>query len=482
VLTESILLGLAGGALGLAFTYLLGDPLQLLLPVTGLPIQNLMRVDAPVLLFCLAVCVGAGVLFGLAPAIHALHGDVRESLKESGRGATAGRRARRLRSFLVLSEVALAMVALLGAGLFARSFAIASRMDPGFDPHHVLLAGLKLSYTDPEMAQAQDYFDRVRAELGRLPGVQAVSLAENVPLGFDFGSWETISVEGYVPQANENMKIYRNIISPGYFASLAIPLVAGRDFTDADMPEQHFVSIVNEAFAQKFLPGQNPLGHIFSCWGRRIEIIGVAKNSDIHKLGQTPEPYFYLPLKQFYATDSDIALQVRTQGPPEALLASVRSKLQSLDPRVFIFVAGPMTDYTAAGTYVQKSAALVLSVLGTMALVLAALGLYSVLAYSVSQRRHELGVRVTLGAQQGDILRLVIGEGMALVAAGIALGTMCGFGAARLAASALFGVTASDPATFSVVLSLLGAVTLAACYLPARSAARTDPIVALRHE
>jgi len=483
VLTESVLLALFGGGLGLAFTYLLGDPLRMLLPVTGMPITSLMRLEPSVLIFCLAICVGTGVIFGLAPALHALRSDVRESLKESGRGATEGRRARRLRGLLVVAEVALAAVALVGAGLFARSFEKASRVDPGFDPHHVLLMGLKLSFTQPEIAQAQSYFDRVRAELATLPGVQAVGLAENVLLGFDQGSWEHVYVEGYVPQPNENLKIYRNIVSPGYFDSLRIPLLAGRDFSDADDATHPYVAVVNEAFVQHFLPGQEPLGHYFTIWGdRRTRIIGVVKNSDYHKLGQVPEPYFFVALKQFYFTDSDVAAQIRTAGAPEAALASVRSKLQALDPRVGVFAGIPMTDFTAAGTYVQKSAALVLGVLGTLGLALAALGLYSVLAYSISRRTHEIGVRVTLGAQQRDILRLVVWEGMLLVAGGLILGTLGGFGASRLVANALFGVSAGDPAAFAGMVLLLSGVTLAACYLPARRAARTDPIEALRYE
>src|SRR5271168_54324 len=272
-LTESILLAMLGGGLGLVFTYLLGDPLQMLLPVTGMPITSLMRLEPSALAFCFALCVGAGVVFGMAPALHALRSDVRESLKESGRGATEGQRVRRLRGLLVVSEVALAAVALVGAGLFARSFENASRVDPGFDPHHVLLMGLKLTFTGPEMPQAQAYFERVRAELARLPGVQSVSLAENVLLGFDYGSWENVDVEGYVPRHDENMKIYRNSVSPGYFESLRIPLVAGRDFTDADDSPQHYVAVVNEAFVQHYLAGQNAqiaLGHTFSGWGRRI--------------------------------------------------------------------------------------------------------------------------------------------------------------------------------------------------------------------
>jgi len=374
-------------------------------------------------------------------------------------------------------------VALLGAGLFARSFEKASQVDPGFDPHHVVLVGLKLSYTEPEIPQAHAYFERVRAELAGLPGVQAVSLAENVPLGFDQGSWENVDVDGYVPQPNENVKIYRNVVSPGYFASLRIPLVAGRDFTDADNSPQHYVGIVDEAFVQHFLPGQSPLGRFFTVWGdRRVEIIGVVKNSDYHKVGQAAEPYFFVNLNQFYFPDSDVAVQVRTAGAPETMISAVRVKLRALDPRVGVFAAIPMTEFTAAGTYVQKSAALVLGVLGAMALLLAGLGLYSVLAYSVSQRRHELGVRLTLGAQQADILHLVVWEGMGLAAAGLVMGAACGFAAARLVASALFGVSAGDPETFFTVVLVLTTVTLAACYLPARRAASTDPIVALRHE
>ena len=483
VLTESLLLAILGGGLGLAFTYLLGDPLRLLLPITGMPIEGMVRLEPAVLIFCLVLCVGAGILFGMAPAMHALRSDVRDSLKESGRGATEGRRVRRLRGLLVISEVALAAVALVGAGLFARSFQNASRVDPGFDPNHVLLMGLKLSFSQNEVSEAHSYFERVRTELSRLPGVDSVSLAENVLLGFDEGSWEQVDVEGYVPQPNENLKIYRNIVSPGYFQSLRIPMVAGRDFTDADDSPKDYVAVVNEAFVKHFLGGREALGHYFTVWGdRRTRIIGVVKDSDYHALGQQPEPYFFVNLKQFYFADSDVAAQIRTVGPPEALLPAVRAKLQSIDPRVGLFAGIPMTDFTAAGTYVQKSAALVLGVLGVMGLLLAALGLYGVLAYSISQRTHEIGVRVTLGAQQWDILRLVVWEGMLLVAAGLVLGTLGGFGVSRLVAGALFGVSGGDPATFAATVFVLAAVTLAACYLPARRASRTDPIVALHYE
>jgi predicted permease len=309
-----------------------------------------------------------------------------------------------------------------------------------------------------------------------------MSYAEDVPLGFSKGSWETLEVEGYTPQQSENMKIYRNMVAPGYFDMMRIALVAGRDFTENDSDYQHAVAIVNEAFARRFFAGGEAIGHRFHAWGTTMTVVGVAKDTRYHQRRGSQEAYFYVPFREFYRPSTGMALHIRTAGTPEAMLPAVRRELAAIDPTVAIFETTSLEDYISASTYTQKTAATLLSVLGSLALLLASLGLYSVVAYSIAQRTQEIGIRMALGAQRGDILKLVVGQGMALAVAGVATGVVAALGFTRLLSSELFGISATDPVTFAGVAALLGGVALVASYVPAQRAARVDPIVALRYE
>jgi predicted permease len=482
LLTESLLLAVLGGGAGVLLAMWLGDSLGLLLPATGLPIARLSRLDTTVLFFTVLLSVGAGLVFGLLPALLAVRRGVHESLKEGGRSATPGAKSRRIRGLLVVSEVGLALVALVGAGLFIQSFEKAKESDTGFDPHNVLLVGLQLSTSGYDRQQGADFLRRAQERIAALPGVKAVSYAEDMPLGFSMGSWETLKVYGYVPLPSDSMKIYRNLVPPGYFDMMRIPLVAGRDFTDRDDDKSPWVAIVNEAFVRRFLSGHEPIGRKFDTWGRDLTIVGVAKDSRYHTRAGGQEPYFYVPFLQFSNASTGLALLIRTAGAPEAMLPAVRQQFAAIDPSVTAFGTTLLEEYIGASTYTQKSAAMLLSALGTLALVLASLGLYSVVAYSIAQRTHEIGIRMALGAQRGDIMKLVLGQGMALAVTGVAAGIVAALGLTRFLSSLLFGVSATDPATFAGVAALLAAVALVASYVPAQRAARVDPIVALRYE
>ncbi len=482
LLTESLLLAVLGGGAGVLLAMWMGDSLGLLLPVTGLPVARLARLDRTVLLFTVLLSVGAGMVFGLLPALHAVKGGVHESLKEGGRSATPSGRSRRIRGLLVVSEVGLALVALVGAGLFIQSFEKAKESDTGFEPHNVLLVSLQLSTSGYDRQQIFDFLRRAQERIAALPGVKAASYAEDVPLGFSMGSWETLEVDGYVPRSSDNMKIYRNLIPPGYFDLMRIPLVAGRDFTERDDDKSPWVAVVNEAFVRRFLAGREPIGRKFNTWGRNLTIVGLVKDSRYHARNGAPEPYFYVPFLQFSNASTGVALHIRTAGQPEAMLPAVRQQLAAIDPSVTAFGTTSLDDYIGASTYIQKSAAMLLTVLGALALLLASLGLYSVVAYSIAQRTREIGIRMALGAQRADILKLVVGQGMALAVTGVAAGIVAALGLTRFLSSLLFGVSATDPATFAGVAMLLAAVALMASYVPAQRAARVDPMVALRYE
>jgi predicted permease len=388
-----------------------------------------------------------------------------------------------MRAALVVGEIALAMFALAAAGLLARSFENARRADPGFEPQGVLLAGVNLSTGGYDRAGGLAYLRRVVDEARVLPGVSAVSMSEDVPLGFNGGSWEDITVDGFVPAANESMKVYRNLVAPGYFTLLRIPLVEGRDFRSNDDRSAPMVAIVNDEFARRYYAGASPIGRRFRASGDPHTIIGMVKTTKYHQLGEAPQPYFYVPLWQHFGASTGVALHLRSAaGVPDALIPALARHLQSIDPAMPppLFVSLP--EYLGASYFVQQAAAMLMGILAALALVLASLGLYSLIAFGVSARRLEIGVRVALGAASADIIRLVLGHGVRIAACGVAAGCLLAAIGTRALGSLLFGVSPFDPLTLASAAALLSVVAIAASYIPARGAARTDPIAALRAE
>jgi predicted permease len=324
--------------------------------------------------------------------------------------------------------------------------------------------------------------------------VTNIAYSDEVPLGFEPSWWEDLNVEGYVPGPSENMKIFRNVISPGYLSLLHIPLLDGRDFTEQDDENTNPVMIVNQTFVKRFFAGRNPVGRRIQGWGEWFTIVGVAQDSKYHYPGEASLPYFYVPFRQVYRADMQLAYYVRTVGDPNNALALVRQKVSEIDPNVTVFDAVPLTEYIGASLYPQKIAASMLTVLGALAVILAAVGLYSVMSYSVVQRTHEIGIRMALGARPEDVLRLIVRQGLTLVSIGILAGFGLALAMARslaalsFASSAmgtggkLLGVSATDPSIYLAAASFLAGVAALAAYIPARRAASVEPMEALRYE
>lgn len=487
-LLESLLLAGLGGLAGVLLAGQMASWLSFFIPATNLPIILNYPPDSAVLLFTLSISVLVGLLFGLVPALQTIRNGRSIGSSDNGRGTIGSTRAHRLRGILVVSEISLALVVLIGAGLFLQSFRHAQRIDPGFDPSHVLLAPLNLREAGYSTQQGTLFMRRLRDRIEALPGVRAVSFSTAVPLGFTPGTWDTdVQVDGYVPRRGEDMRVSWNPIGTGYFDLMRIALIKGRDFTERDDGQSPPVAIINETFARRFFSGQEPVGrklHLGSEWwgGVGLTVVGVVKDIKYRQLGETPRPYFYTPMQQAWAPNTGFGLHVRTVGPPLQFLPELRRELRSVDPRLNLFEVFALGDYIGASWFAQKIGAALLGVLGTLALVLAALGLFSVMAYSVSQRTQEIGIRMALGAQTSDVFRPVLGQALKLALIGVGVGLALSFALTRLVASQLLGVSATDPLTFIGVSCLLCVVALAASYLPARRAARVDPLVALRAE
>ncbi len=481
MLTECILLSLLGGAAGLAIAYAGRTVLWSFRPPFIQQNDIDLSLDSHVLIFTLGISLLTGLLFGVAPAIKASVPDLAETLKLGGRGGSIGWGRNKLRSLLVVSEIALSVVALVGAGLFIRSMRDAQKMDPGFESKNLFMLAFDLGALHYDEGRGQLFLRSAIERANATPGVKAAAVASNFPLGGGFartvfpeGEDESTGYRGTLTQLDD--------ISPGYFDALRIPLVRGRLFTDADRQGTANVAIINEVMGKKFWPNQDALGKRFHFFGDTPlrEVVGIARNSVVNAIGEVPPPLVYLPLTQDYAPAA--TLQVQTTGKPEAVIAGVRAQIQSLEPNLAITNVQTIGEIIDQGLWAPEMGAALLTLFGGLALVLAAVGVYGVLAYSVTQQTREIGIRMAMGAEWSDVLGLVVGQGLKLTGAGLVAGILVALALTRQLSTLLFGVSAYDPFTYASVILILTFVALLACYIPAQRATRVDPLVALRYE
>ncbi|MDE3135770.1 MAG: ABC transporter permease [Acidobacteriota bacterium] len=479
VLMESLILSLAGGVLALPVTLWAAGQFMNFAPVTNLPVWISVKVDGRVVLATLLISVLTTVLFGMLPALRAGAIQPASVLKEEGASVAGGGRKARLSRGLAVTQIALSLVLLVSAGLFIRSFRATKQFDPGFDARGVLLESYDLL---PNGYSPSDgiAFDRQVLENARaLYGVREASLADFVPLGFSSNNI-SFTPEGYVAGPHEAVVAGYAHVSPGYFSTMRIPIVLGRDFTAVDSADSALVVIVNQALADRYWQGQDVVGKRMKVEGSWRTIVGVVRTTDYSELNEPPEPFLYLPLFQSFS--SGVVLHVRTSGDPRAAAGTVMQVIHRLNADLPVFDVATLEDRIGAGTFTLHMAGAFVGAFGALALVLAAVGLYGVIAYGARQRTHEIGIRLALGARPADVGKMVLGQGARLALVGVGIGLVASIGAARLVRSLLFGVGAMDPVTFVVVTALLIAVALLACYVPARRAMRVNPIDALRHE
>ncbi|HSE36069.1 MAG TPA: ABC transporter permease, partial [Blastocatellia bacterium] len=482
LLTESVILSLAGGCLGLLLALWGTDALMALAP-DNIPRLSEVGVDGRVFGFALAVSLLTGIVFGLVPAIHASKPDLNAALKEGSRGSTGGVAGKRIRSILVAVEVSLSIVLLIGAGLMIRSFSRLHQMNLGFNPDNVVALNMSLSRSKyPEDRQRVAFFQAALERLQSLSGVQAAGATTGLPLTLSV-SGSDFRIEGRPePEPGTEMIINTRSVSPGYFGALGIRLIKGRDFSDRDNSDAPKVAVINSDLARIHFPDEDPIGKriTFDDGESWISIAGVI--DDVKQLGldSSAQPEVYFPYQQ--AAHPSMSIVVRTASNPLSLVPAMKSQIQEIDKDL------PIADVKTMGQLLSESVSgrrfnmLLLTVFAVVALVLAAVGIYGVMSYSVSHRTHEIGIRMALGAQTSEVLKLVVRQGMFLTLAGLAAGIVASLLLTQLMTSMLFGVTATDPLTFAAVSVLLAGVALGACLVPARRAAKVDPIVALRYE
>ncbi len=479
LLIENLFIALSGGMLALLVTMWTAHTLGYFLPPATLPIAINGHVNGTVLLVTLLVSAFTAAVSGLIPALRASSLSPVSVLKDEALSTSGGLSKSRLTRGLVIAQIALSLLLLTCAGLFVRSLRNAQHADPGFDPNKVLLISFDLDPAGYSGAQGIEFDRQLLARVKQLPGVQSVTLAEFSPLSFTMHS-DGIMPEGYVPHLHESMEVDRGRVGPGYLETLRTPLLAGRGITDQDNSKTERVAVVNKALVDRYWPGQNAIGKRIQVAGTWYSVVGVAANGKYRRMVYDAAPLVLLPEAQDY--DSTQILHVRTVGEPLALASSVEQTIHDLNPDLPLYNISTLKSNLSLGNVFERIAADFAAAFGFLALILAAVGIYGVVAYTTRQRTHEIGIRMALGAGRANVFRSVLGQGLWLSLAGLAAGLVVTFASTRFLSGMLFGVGTVDWITVASVAGVLFLVTLAACFVPARRAASIEPMQALRTE
>ena len=486
LLTESLLLSLLGGGLGLLLAFWVTDLMQGFVPILEYNIvNNFFAIDSRALIFTLAISLGTGLIFGLAPAWHSSNPDVVPVLKGASEVAPHGKRkAFTLRNVLVVAQVSLSLVVLVCGGLFIKSFRKAQTMSPGFNNPHGLIVSLSPTLIGYEAEQSRNFYRQAIERVSHVPGVEAAAFTRLLPLGDSSNSNGPILKEGEtLARGSAGRNIMYSVISPGYFKTMQIPFIEGRDFDQRDQPKTQRVIVVNQRMAQMLWPGESAVGkRIFIGTDNHdaLEVVGVVKTGMYRSLAEDPKPFFYYSMDQLRPTT--MAMIIRGTVDPRSLVAPIRTQIQAIDRRVPIFAVKTMEEHMTYALWAPDMAASFSLAFGVVAILLSAVGLYSVMAYVVSQRTREVGIRMALGADRADVLKMITQQGMRLAGIGVGIGLVLALALAKLVSSLLIGVSGYDVSTFLLVPALLVVVALVACYLPARRATKVDPLIALRYE
>jgi len=481
LLVESLMLALAGGGVALLITFWTAGSLMKFMPDTDFPLGLTIGTDRTVMFATLAIALLTGIIFGILPALRSSGVAPITVLKEDSSSSSGTLRKARLASGLVVAQISLSLLLLICAGLFIRSVRSAQQIYPGFNSNNVWIASYDLFSAGYSEGTGAAFDRQLVAKLEALPGVQSVSLSDRVPLGFSGGS-TSVKPEGYVSQPNEVMETQAAVITPNYFNTMEIPIVKGRDFSAQDIKSSQRVVIVSEGFVDRYWPHQEALGKQLNSdfTNEWYTVVGVAGDTKVKSLNETSTPFVYLPLYQYYK--ADMMINARVAGDPLTVGKSIQDAVHELNSDLVMYNVNTLESQELFASFGQRVAGTFVGAFGLLALVLAAVGIYGVTAYTTRQRTHEIGIRMALGASKEDILRLVLGHGLRLTLIGLGFGLAASFALTRYLSGLLLGVTSHDALTFFSVATLLCAVSLFACFIPTRRAMRVDPMVALHYE
>ena len=482
LLTESLLLAMLAGVAGMTMAYWSMDVIMAFVPPVDMPFDLGLRMDGSTLTFAIAVSMITGLVFGLAPALQTSSSETIHALKEEGRSGSGGRTTGRLRNALVVAQVAVCLVLLVGAALFLRSFIAAQSLSPGFDANGVVTASMDMFQSGYTGERLRDFRRRTIDAMTALPGVTAAAFGSRLPLGMGGNNSLGVSIDGYVPQQNEEVVISYSTVGPRYFETLSIPVLQGREYRDTDTATSPNVIVISESTARRYWPQGNALGGRIRMFGdQTAEVVGIVADSKYSSINERARPQLFLLINRYQV--STLRLFVRTSGNATSLVADVRNAIRTLDPNLPVYDARTMNEHMQGAVFAQKMAADLLGAMGVLAALLAAIGLYGVMAYAVSQRTQEMGIRLALGASPSALLNMVVRQGMKLTIVGLVIGLVLAlgaFGSIGAVRTLLPGISPLDPITFISVPLLLAAIALLATWIPAKRAGRVDPVVALR--